>query len=416
MPVEPLDERDLTLLLRRETPLVVAFLAKLVQDLSLAEELMQDTVVASVEQWRKTGLPPNPGAYLMKAGRNRAIDLFRKQKREADWTRREAREADSSHEAIDEGSMFADERLRLVFTCCHPGLPLESQIALTLRLVCGLTTPEVARAFLVPEPTIAQRLVRAKRSISDQAIGYQVPEPDQLETRLDAVLHVFLAVFNEGHTATSGDALTRVDLMEEAQRLTSLVVDALPEEPEARGLLALMQLQASRADARVDMNGALVLLEDQDRSTWDQALIERGLDNLQLAAARGRPGRFQLHAHIAATHARATSFAATDWVRIGHLYRALELLAPSPVITLNRAVAVAMVEGPEAGLALLAPLEHQPALRTYHLLPATRADFLRRLGRLDEAREAYQRALSLVTNAAERSFLERRLTEVSAPG
>lgn len=411
-----LDERALTLLLRRETPHVVAYLAKLVQDLSLAEELLQDTVVASVEQWRRSGLPPNPGAYLMKAAKHRAIDVFRKQQREADWTRREAREADSSHEAIDEGAMFADERLRLVFTCCHPGLPLESQVALTLRLVCGLTTPEVARAFLVPEPTIAQRLVRAKRSISDQAIGYEVPEPDELEGRLDAVLHVFLAVFNEGHTATSGDALTRVDLMDEAQRLTALVVEALPEEPEARGLLALMQLQASRADARVDSSGALVLLEDQDRSTWNHALIERGLDNLQLAAARGRPGRFQLHAHIAATHAKAPSFAATDWARIGHLYRALELLAPSPIVTLNRAVAVAMVDGPEAGLSLLAPLEAQPALRTYHLLPATRADFLRRLGRLDEAREAYARALSLVTNSAERSFLERRLAEVSALG
>ncbi|MDP3232989.1 MAG: RNA polymerase sigma factor [Myxococcales bacterium] len=411
----PLDEAALTVLLRRETPHVVAHLAKLVRDLSLAEELLQDTVVASVEQWRKTGLPPNPGAYLMKAARNRAIDVFRRQQREADWTRREAREAGSSHEAIDEGAMFADERLRLVFTCCHPGLPLESQIALTLRLVCGLTTPEVARAFLVPEPTIAQRLVRAKRSISDQAIGYEEPEPDQLDARLDAVLHVFLAVFNEGHTATSGDALTRVDLMDEAQRLTSLVVDALPDEPEARGLLALMQLQASRADARVDSSGALVLLEDQDRATWNHALIERGLDNLQLAAARGRPGRFQLHAHIAATHARAPNFAATDWARIGHLYRALELLAPSPIVTLNRAVAVAMVDGPEAGLALLAPLEHQPALRTYHLLPATRADLLRRLGRLDEARAAYLRALELVTNSAERSFLERRLAQL-APG
>ncbi len=411
-----LDEGALTVLLRRETPHVVAHLAKLVRDLSLAEELLQDTVVASVEQWRTSGLPPNPGAYLMKAARNRAIDVFRKQQREADWTRREAREADSSHEAIDEGAMFADERLRLVFTCCHPGLPLESQIALTLRLVCGLTTPEVARAFLVPEPTIAQRLVRAKRSISDQAIGYEEPEPDQLDARLDAVLHVFLAVFNEGHTATSGDALTRVDLMDEAQRLTSLVVEALPDEPEARGLLALMQLQASRADARVDSSGALVLLEDQDRATWNHALIERGLDNLQLAAARGRPGRFQLHAHIAATHAHATSFAATDWARIGHLYRALELLAPSPIITLNRAVAVAMVEGPEAGLALLEPLEHQAALRTYHLLPATRADLLRRLGRFDEARGAYQRALELVTNSAERSFLERRLSQLSPGG
>lgn len=411
----PLDEAALTVLLRRETPHVVAHLAKLVRDLSLAEELLQDTVVASVEQWRKTGLPPNPGAYLMKAARNRAIDVFRRQQREADWTRREAREAGSSHEAIDEGAMFADERLRLVFTCCHPGLPLESQIALTLRLVCGLTTPEVARAFLVPEPTIAQRLVRAKRSIGDQAIGYEEPEPDQLGSRLDAVLHVFLAVFNEGHTATSGDALTRVDLMDEAQRLTALVVDALPDEPEARGLLALMQLQASRADARVDSSGALVLLEDQDRATWNHALIERGLDTLQLAAARGRPGRFQLHAHIAATHACAPSFAATDWARICHLYRALELLAPSPIITLNRAVAVAMVEGPRAGLALLAPLEHQAALRTYHLLPATRADLLRRLGRFDDARAAYLRALELVTNSAERSFLERRLAQL-APG
>lgn len=411
----PLDEAALTVLLRRETPHVVAHLAKLVRDLSLAEELLQDTVVASVEQWRKTGLPPNPGAYLMKAARNRAIDVFRRQQREADWTRREAREAGSSHEAIDEGAMFADERLRLVFTCCHPGLPLESQIALTLRLVCGLTSPEVARAFLVPEPTIAQRLVRAKRSIGDQAIGYEEPEPDQLGSRLDAVLHVFLAVFNEGHTATSGDALTRVDLMDEAQRLTALVVDALPDEPEARGLLALMQLQASRADARVDSSGALVLLEDQDRATWNHALIERGLDTLQLAAARGRPGRFQLHAHIAATHACAPSFAATDWARICHLYRALELLAPSPIITLNRAVAVAMVDGPRAGLALLAPLEHQAALRTYHLLPATRADLLRRLGRFDDARAAYLRALELVTNSAERSFLERRLAQL-APG
>lgn len=416
MPVEPLDDAALTVMLRRETPLVVAYLAKLVRDLSVAEELLQDTVVASVAQWRRAGLPPNPGAYLMKAARNRAIDLFRRQQREADWTRREAREAESFHEAIDEGAMFADERLRLVFTCCHPGLPLEAQVALTLKLVCGLTTPEVARAFLVPEPTVAQRLVRAKRYLHDEAIAYEVPEPEQLEARLDAALHVFFAVFNEGYTATSGDALTRVDLMEEGQRLTSLVVDALPEEPEARGLLALMQLQASRAGARVDARGDLVLLEDQDRAQWDHGLIERGLDTLQLAAARGRPGRFQLQAHIAATHASAPTFAATDWARIGHLYRALEVLAPSPLVTLNRAVAVAMLDGPAAGLEVLAPLEREHALRTYHLLPATRADFLRRLGRLEEAQAAYRHALELVTNAAERAFLERRLAEVSPLG
>jgi RNA polymerase sigma-70 factor (ECF subfamily) len=347
----------------------------------------------------------------MRAAKNRAIDLFRKRKRESAWTKQEAHEADVSTDAIDEGEMFADERLRLIFTCCHPGVAIESAVALTLRLVCGLTTPEVARAFMVPEPTIAQRLVRAKRYISENALAYEVPEPDQLAERLDAVLHVFLAVFNEGHTATSGDSLTRVDLMDEGMRLTALAVEALPDEPEARGLLALMQLHASRSDARVNDAGDLVLLEAQDRSRWNRALIERGLDNLQLAAAHGRPGPFQLHAHIAATHAKASSFDSTDWARITHLYTALEYLSPSPVLRLNRSVAVAMAQGPTAGLELLAPLERDDALRTYHLLPATKADFLRRLGRLDEARMAYQRALELVTNASERTFLERRLAQ-----
>lgn len=402
------------MVLRRETPHAVAYLTKLLGDLEQADELVQEVVVASVEQWRRSGFPPNPGAYLMKAAKNRAIDVFRRRKRESAFVRQEARESDTSVDAIDEGDMFADERLRLVFTCCHPGVAIEAAVALTLKLVCGLTTPEVARAFMVPEPTIAQRLVRAKRYIADQRLPYEVPEPEQLAERLDAVLHVFLAVFNEGHTATGGESLTRVDLMEEGMRLTSLVVEALPDEPEPRGLLAFMQLQASRAPARVDAVGELVLLEDQDRSRWDSALIERGLDHLQLAAARGQPGPFQLHAHIAATHARAPSFEATDWARIGHLYRALEFLTPSPVLTLNRAVAVAMVEGPAAGLELLSTLEGDEALRAYHLLPATKADFLRRLGRLPEARVAYHRALELVTNRSERAFLERRLAECSA--
>lgn len=403
-----LEEEALRQVLRREAPLVIAHVNRLVRDLNVAEDILGEVLASSVAAWQRAGLPPNPGAYLMKAARNRAIDVLRRENKVSTWNQQHAAESAQHQEAIDEGDVFPDERLRMVFTCCHPSIALEAQVALTLRLVCGLTTAEVARAFLVSEPTIAQRLVRAKRHIADARIAYEVPHPEELAERLFPALHVFLLVFNEGYTSSSGDSLTRVDLMDEGLRLTSLVLDALPDEPEVRGVLALMQLLASRAHTRVDGNGAIVLLEAQDRSLWNQDLIRRGLDNLHLAAARGNPGPFQLQAHIAATHAAAPSWEATDWVRIGHLYRALEIAAPSPVVTLNRAVAVSMVEGPEAGLRLLESVEASHALREYHLLFATRGDFLRRLGRLVEARAAYVRAASLTANTKEKEFLERR--------
>lgn len=406
-------------LLRREGPLVIAHVNRLVKDLDLAEDIFQQTLVASLEAWRANGAPKNPGAFLMTAAHHRAIDTLRRGHKVEQWNEQMGREGEQHLDAIDEGDVYPDERLRMVFTCCHPELQLEAQVALTLRLVCGLTTPEVARAFLVPEPTIQQRIVRAKRVIKDSALPYEVPEPEQMPGRLRAVLQVLQLVFNEGYSATSGDALIRKDLIDEGLRLAGLVVDALPEEPEARGLLSLMQLHAARGPAREGPGGELVLLEQQDRSKWDAALIQEGLDHLRIAAAAGAPGVFQIQAHIASTHATAATWEATDWKRIGHLYQALEIASPSPVFTLNRSVAVAMSEGPAAGLALLdALVRENDALKGYYLLPATRADLLRRLALFPAAIVEYRRAIELTGNAQERKYLEKRLAECLsiAPG
>lgn len=400
-------------MVRRERAQVLAHLVRLLRDVDAAEEVWADAVATAHEVWSRDGAPERPGAWLQTTAKNRALDVLRRENRVSDVHDQLAQQADATVAARDEGELFPDDRLRLIFTCCHPELPFEAQVALTLRLVCGLGTAEVARAFLIPETTLQQRIVRAKRLIADRALPYEVPEPEALAARLGAVLRVVHQVFNEGYAATSGDALTRVDLCDEALRLGELVVTLLPKAPEARGLFALMLLHASRAKARVDASGALVLLEDQDRSAWDQTLAAAGLAQLERAERFGAPGPFQLQAHIAACHARAARFEDTDWKRIVALYTALEVLAPSPVITLNRAVAVAMADGPEAGLALLERSAAVAALRDYHLLPATRADLLRRLGRTEEAAAEYQRALALVANAREKEFLERRLAALN---
>jgi predicted RNA polymerase sigma factor len=306
-----------------------------------------------------------------------------------------------------------DDRLRLIFTCCHPGLPADSRVALTLRLVGGLTRPEIARAFLVPEPTIAQRLVRAKRTIRERELPYEVPEGPELADRLVSVLAVIYLIFNEGYAAHAGDALVRHDLCEEALRLGRMLADLMPGEPEVLGLMALMELQASRAATRTDAAGNLILLEDQDRAHWDRARIARGMTYLDRAAEMERVGPYQLQAAIAACHARASSWAATDWARIVTLYEALAEVAPSPVVALNRAVAIGLAEGPAAGLAAIDRIDAS-ALRGYHLLPAARADFLRRLGRWAEAATDYRTALGLVDNAREQSFLATRLAACEA--
>ena len=389
-------------LIRDERAQVVAHLARLLGDLDQADELFQQTVAAAFETWSQRGLPDKPGAWLMRAAHNRALDELRRKKRAERLTPEE--EDVVQPEPAD---AFPDDRLRLVFTCCHPRLSPEAQVALTLRMVCGLETPQVARAFVISEATVQQRIVRAKRYVREAGVPYEVPEPAQLPERLHAVLRVVHQVFNEGYTAPSRE------LQEEALRLGELVVKLLPGQPEARGLLALMRLQASRDAARLDERGALVLLEHQDRSKWDRTLIETGLDALKVAEGFGAPGPYQVQAHIAACHARAARWEDTDWPRIAALYEALEAIDPSPIVTLNRSVAVGMAVGPEAGLQVLERGAAVAALSGYYLLPATRADFLRRLGRHDAAAKEYRRALELTANPHERAFLERRLAESS---
>jgi RNA polymerase sigma-70 factor (ECF subfamily) len=403
---------------RREWGRVVATVVRLVRDLDLAEEIVQDTLTTALDRWPLAGVPRNPGAWLVTAARNRALDALRRRRRFAEKEDAIAHELEAmmrspSGEADDDAPPIPDDRLRLIFTCCHPALARESQVALTLRLVAGLGVAEIARAFLVSETTIAQRLVRAKRAIRDRELPYLVPEAGELPERLPPVLEVIYLVFNEGYTAGAGDALVRVDLCDEAIRLGAVLGELMPEEPEVLGLCALMELHASRSGARTDPDGRLILLADQDRARWDRALIARGLEHLERAAAHDRPGPYQLQAAIVACHARAASWASTDWRAIVALYGELQATAPSPVVELNRAVAVGMADGPEAGLALLDRLD-APSLREYHLVPAARADFLRRLGRWDEAAAAYRRALELTANRVEQDFLRRRLDECRA--
>ncbi|MEI7745831.1 MAG: RNA polymerase sigma factor [Chloroflexota bacterium] len=408
---------------REEHGRALAALIRVLRDFDAAEEAVADAYVAALERWPADGVPANPGAWITTTARNRAIDRVRRARTLAAKTEALAWNAAfvaSGNDAAllaaaeDEMAPIPDDQLRLIFTCCHPALAPEVAVALTLRTLGGLTTPEIARAFLVPEPTLAQRLVRAKRKIRDAGISYEVPSADRLADRLDAVLHVIYLVFNEGYDASAGETLVRRELCAEAIRLARLVVDLLPGEPEAIGLLALLLLTDARRPAREGLNGELVLLEDQDRTRWDRAEIAEGLVLVERALRMARVGPYQLQAAIAAVHDEAPTAAGTDWRQILGLYEVLGRIVPSPVVALNRAVAVAAVSGPAAGLAAIDAIGTDPGLGDYRFFHAARADLLRRLGRAGEAIAAYERALALVPNGPERAFLERRIGEVRA--
>jgi RNA polymerase sigma-70 factor, ECF subfamily len=398
---------------RAESRRVFATLVRLLGDFDLAEEGLHDAFRAALEQWPRDGVPANPRAWLVSAGRFKAIDGIRRRARfDAIEDVAEQVEAlvDDAESWDDEG--IEDDRLRLVFTCCHPALAPDAQVALTLREVCGLTTEEIARAFLSAAPTLAQRIVRAKAKIRDARIPYQVPTPGELPQRLDSVLRVVYLVFNEGYSASSGESLTRIDLSGEAIRLGRLLVELLPE-PEAIGLLALMLLQESRRAARTSPDGELVLLDDQDRSLWNREQIAEGSALVERALASRRFGPYTLQAAIAALHAEAASPDATDWSQIVGLYDVLLQATPSPVVELNRAVAVAMHDGPAAGLAIVDAILGRGDLTDYHLAHSAQADLCRRLGKTAEARAAYERAIALTRQGTERRFLERRLAELN---
>ena len=407
---------------RDEWAFVVAATARTARDLDLAEECAAEAYSIALVSWARDGIPRSPGAWLTTAARRRAIDQLRREKTLRDklpllidpetGTSHDPHDPEPGETGEAEDDVITDDRLRLVFTCCHPALAREAQVALTLRLVCGLSTPEIASAFLVSEPTMAARVTRAKKKIAGARIPYRVPAAAELPDRLDAVLTVVHLLFTAGHTAALGSELVRDELVDRALGLGRLLTVLMPDEREAQGLLALMLITDARRDARVDDAGQLVLLEDQDRTRWDREQISHG-DALVVSALRGgRPGRFVLQAAIAALHGQASSWEATDWPQILALYDLLVRAWPSPVVALNRTVAVSMVRGPEAALADLALVEQEARLAAYHYLPAAKADFLRRLGRADEARLAYRDALSLVSNEAERRFLERRLVDL----
>ncbi len=408
---------DLAELFRLEYARVVASVLRIVRDVDAAEEVVQDAFAQALAHWPATGAPERPGAWLLTAARRRALDRLRGARRAdahaAALAYETALGAGDGGPDVADPETIPDDRLRLIFTCAHPALPAESRVALTLRLVGGLTTAEIARAFLVAEPTIAQRLVRAKRAIRERGLPYEVPEGDELGARLPAVLAVIYLIFNEGYAAHTGDALVRDDLSAEAIRLGAMLAELMPDAPEVHGLLALMELHASRFAARADADGNLVLLADQDRGRWDRDRIARGLAWLESAGPIERAGPYQLQAAIAACHARAAAWEATDWPRIVGLYATLAAIMPSPVVELNRAAAIGMAEGPAAGLAALDRLD-AGALRAYHLWPAARADFLRRLGRRAEAAAAYRAALDLTDNTRERAFYAARLAECEA--
>ena len=406
----------LTEVFRVEHARVVASVLRIVRDVDAAQDVVQEAFEQALDHWPGDGIPDRPGAWLLTTARRRALDHLRRSRRAGARVDALAHAALGTAQAapdVSDPDEIPDDRLRLIFTCCHPALPPDSRVALTLRLVGGLSTAEIARAFLVPEPTIAQRLVRAKRTLRDGGFPYEVPEGAERASRLSAVLAVLYLIFNEGYAGHSGGDLVRHDLCEEAIRLGHVLAGLMPGEPEALGLLALMDLQASRAAARTDADGNLVLLEDQDRRRWDRARIARGLACLERAGRMERAGPYQLQAAIAACHARAPAWETTDWPRIVAQYRALLELSPSPVVELNLAVAIGLADGPAAGLAALDRVR-DPALRDYHLLPAARADFLRRLGRAPEAAAEYRRALGLADNAREQAFLAARLAACEA--
>jgi len=400
---------------RIESARVIAGLARMVRDVGVAEELAQDALVAALEQWAESGIPEKPGAWLMSTGKHRAIDLLRRRKLLQRKHEQLGHEIDDRDEPDLEAALdddIGDDMLRLVFTSCHPLLSTEARVALTLRLLGGLTTEEIARAFLVPEPTIAQRIVRAKKTLSEAKVPFEVPRGEELAARLSSVLEVVYLIFNEGYSATAGDDWVRPGLCEDAMRLGRVVAELAPNEPEVQGLVALMEIQASRLRARTGPSGEPILLLDQNRALWDQLLIRRGLTALEHAEQLGGAhGPYALQAAIAACHARAKTAAETDWLRIASLYGELVARIPSPVVELNRGVAVSFAFGPAAGLQIVDALASNPALKSYHLLPGVRGDLLFKLGRFAEARAEFERAASLTRNARERTFLLGRAAE-----
>lgn len=408
-------QRTIETVWRIEAPKLIAGLARLTRDIGQAEELAQDALVAALAQWPEQGVPHNPAAWLMQVGKHRALDAAR----HAVMVRRKQDElghhtATGAPTPPDIDAMLddkvGDDLLRLIFTACHPILPREARLALTLRLIAGLTTEEIARAFLVPEPTMAQRIVRAKKTLSDARIPYEVPAGAELGARLASVLEVVYLTFNEGYAATAGEDWVRPALCEEAMRLGRILAALAPQEPEVLGLLALMELQASRLGARIGPDGEPILLLDQNRGRWDRLLITRGLEVLEIAQrlAGTRPGPYLLQAALAACHARARTAEDTDWARIAALYGVLARVMPSPIVELNRAVAVGMAEGPQAGLARVEALANDPALKAYHLLPSVRGDLLSKLGRHDEAACAFDQAVDLTRNLKERALIAKR--------
>jgi RNA polymerase sigma factor (sigma-70 family) len=423
LPVTTSDtHRAIDAIWRIESGRVIAGLARLVGDVGRAEDLAHDALVTALERWPESGIPDNPGAWLMTTARNRAIDRLRHRKL------RESKHVELAYEieagrdaAVDEldaaiDDPVGDDLLGLMFTACHPALSMEARVALTLRLVGGLTTPEIARAFLVPESTLAQRIVRAKRTLTEARVPFEVPRGAELSARLSSVLEVLYLIFNEGYSATAGEDWMRPALCDEAIRLGRVLAELLPEEPEVHGLVALMELQASRAKARVGPSGEPVLLLDQNRARWDRLLIRRGLAALERAERLGGgSGPYALQASIAACHARAATPEQTDWRRIAELYAALVRVAPSPVVELNRAVAVSMAFGPQAGLDLVDALRSEPLLESYHLLPAVRGDLLEKLGRREGARAEFERAAALTKNAREREILLARAAACAPP-
>ena len=414
-------ERAIDAVWRIESAKLIAGLTRIVRDVALAEDLAQDALVAALEQWPESGVPNNPGAWLMATAKHRAIDVFRRNKRLEQKNEQIAYELQNEQAAFGSGIDAAidddigDDLLRLIFMACHPVLSTEARVALTLRLLGGLTTDEIARAFLVPEPTVAQRIVRAKRTLTAARVPFEVPAAGEREARLSSVLEVIYLIFNEGYSATAGDNWMRPALCEEAVRLGRVLAELAPSDPEVHGLVALMEIQASRSRARVGASGEPVLLLDQNRARWDQLLIGRGLAALDHAERLGGAlGPYALQGAIAACHARARSAEDTDWERISGLYDALAQIAPSPVVELNRAVAIAMAFGPAAGLDLVDALISEPALREYHLLPSVRGDLLAKLGCYSEAREEFERAAALTRNARERQLLLERAAECVA--